>query len=252
MDIISTGNSNIDDMNITLSFNELLIKAAFHNYYELVKEMVEDKEFDSAILTDIGLLSVPFPLHYITMCFETAMKDDSFRDETMPFVREQRENINKLLELWKDKFNLDTVSPIDYKKYEEYFYCLADSEDFEDVFLYPIEKFKATGCRDIDLELYEAVDKFQFSKVEKLLKKGANPDADLFAEGDDEPCNCIDRISSECSYLCTCQIFSIIEKPHGNWYINLALNDSEIGDLIGWAAHEKMYRLLSKYQRNVN
>ena len=50
-----------------------------------------------------------------------------------------------------------------------------------------------------------------------------------------------------CDYICVDKIFPIHEEPHGAWYINYALTEREIGDLIGWAAHEDMYKLLEQY-----
>lgn len=251
MDILTSRDPVPKNPQITLTFNEILIKVTFHNCYEVVKELVESKDFDRNILDDIGLLNVPFPLYYITMCYKRVMWNE-FIEETMPFVREQRKNIDLLLSLWKNKFGVDTEATIDYKKYEEYFYCLEDEESFDDVFWYPIESYLENGCRKIDLELYEAVSKFQFSKVKELLEKGANPDVNLISlnEDKDDPYNCLERIGGECSYLCTCQIFPIIKDYHGAWFINLPVYDSEIGDLIGWAAHEDMYNLLLDYSKS--
>ena len=251
MDFLSSGDNTSEMPQITVTFNELLIKATFHNNYELVCELLEWDEFDESIIRDIGLLNVSFPLYYITMCYKRTMWGE-FRADIMPFIEKQRINIDKLLQLWKERFGADVDEIIDYKKYEDYFYCLSDDETDRDVLLDPREKYTENGCRDIDIELFIAVDKFQFSKVKELLERGANPDANLVPIDDkdkdfQDPWNCLDRIGAECSYLCTCQIFSHINKPHGAWYINYALTEREIGDLIGWAAHEDMYKLLEQY-----
>lgn len=157
----------------------------------------------------------------------------------MPFVESQRENIDLLLQFWHERFNVDTDEIIDYKKYEEYFFCFSDDETAEDVFLDPIQKFLDNGCLKIDLDLFEAVEKFQFDKVRNLLLQGANPNANLLPIDDknsDDYFNCLDRIGTECGYLCTCQIFPIIKNDV--WCSNYALDAQNIGDLIGWATHE--------------
>lgn len=253
MDILSCDDKLPYNPQITLTFNELLIKGTFHNNFELVSELIEWDEFDESIIHDIGLLDVPFPLYYITMCYKRTMWDD-FIEETMPFVEKQRIDIDKLLHLWKERFGANVDEVINYKKYEAYFYCLSDDETDRDVLLNPRSKYTENGCREIDIDLFIAVDKFQFSKVKELLEMGANPDANLISIDDkdkefQDPLNCLDRIGRECSYLCTCQIFSHIKKPHGAWYINYALTEREIGDLIGWAAHEDMYHLLEQYDK---
>ena len=250
MDILSTEKRIPENPQINLTFNEILIKATFHNCYEVVKKLVESEEFDKSILEDIGLMNIPFPLYYITMCYKKVMWT-GFREEVLPFVKEQQKSIDLLLDLWKNQFGVDTEATIDYKKYEDYFYCLSDDETIEEVFMDPIELFLENGCRKIDLDLFEAVDKFQFSKVKELLQKGANLNANLAPINDnqDDYFNCLDRIGGECSYLCTCQIFPLIKEPHGAWYINYPIGDQEIGDLVGWAAHEEMYNLL---ENNLN
>lgn len=253
MDILTSKDKGEGVPQIRLSFNELLIKATYHNNFELVQRLINQEEFDKSIINDIGLLNKPFPLYYITMCYKKAMWGE-FRDEIMPFIEEQRKNIDKLMVLWEDTFCIDPDSHIDYKMYEEYFYCISDEETDEGVFLDPRKKFTDNGCLNIDLDLFVAVDKFQFAKVKELLEKGANPNANLVSIDDIgkdyvDPRNCIDRIGFECSYLCSHKVFPIIKNAHGTWYVNYAMTDREIGNLIGWAAHEEMYNLLNQYYK---
>ena len=253
MDFLTYDKAIPENPQITLTFNEILIKATFHNCYEIVLKLVESKDFDKSIIEDIGILNVPFPLYYITMCYKKVMWTE-FRQEVMPFVKQQQQNIDQLLNLWKNRFGVDIDAKIDYKKYEDYFYCLSDDDTDMDVFLDPIQLFLDNGCRQIDLDLFDAVDKFQFSRVKELLEKGADPDANLIPINcnDDDPFNCLDRIGGECSYLCTCQIFPLIKDTHGAWYITYPIGDREIGDLVGWAAHEEMYNLLENYNNDKN
>ena len=172
MDFLSSGDNTSEMPQITLTFKELLIKATFHNNYELVCELLEWDEFDESIIRDIGLLNVSFPLYYITMCYKRTMWGE-FRADIMPFVGKQRKNIDKLLQLWRKRFGVDVNETIDYKKYEAYFYCLSDDETDRDVLLNPRCKYTENGCRNIDIDLFIAVDKFQFSKVKELLETNA-------------------------------------------------------------------------------
>lgn len=40
--------------------------------------------------------------------------------------------------------------------------------------------------------------------------------------------------------------FPMLKKKLGAWYINYAITDKDLGDLLGWAAHEDMYKLLNE------
>ena len=59
----------------------------------------------------------------------------------------------------------------------------------------------------------------------------------------------MDDIGSECSYLCTCEALPNIKDRYGKWYYNIPIRNTDIGDLLGWAAHEDMYRLLEQYEK---
>lgn len=248
MDVFSYDNIP-NDMRITLSFQEILIKATYHNNYELVKKLICMDEFDKSMLEDIGLLSKPFPLYFITMCYKRVMWSD-FRKDTMPFVESQRTGINKLQTLWQEEFGINTHRQIDYKQYEEYFFCAKDSDTLEDVLGYPVSEFLDNGCRDIDLKLYEAVGKLHFKEAKTLLENGANPNAKLrpITRRDDiDYLNCGDRIGNERLYLCSCEVFPLIGRRHGLWYLNCPLTNKDIGDLVGWAAHDEMWSILKPY-----
>ena len=233
-----------------MTYKERLIKAVFHNQYDLVKDLLTSDDFDKKILDDTGIFEyAPFPLYYITMCYKQFMWND-YIEEVMPMILRHRKNIDALLELWKNEYGIDVTQKIDYKKYERDFFCTEDSETTDDVLWNPIEKFLKAGFRRIDIELYEAVEKFQFDKVDKLLKQGANPDVDLLPIDDmdsHDPFNCIERIGGERSYLCTCEVLFQLKIVNEQWYQDWPITSKEIGDLIGLAAHEDMYKLLIQY-----
>jgi len=233
------------------SIKQQLINATFMNDYDLVVKLLDSQQYDESVINNIGIFSIPFPLFYVTMCYKRTMWTD-FNNDVMPFIIEQRKNIDLLLNMWRDRFGANVDAAIDYKKYGEFFFCDDDSYTLEDIFCgITIDKYLENGCRQIDLELYASVSKFNFANVRELLELGANPDADLIPVDRDDICNCLDRIETECSYLCTCQIFPLImtetEKVLDN-HTNVKFQD--ICDLIGWAAHEDMCALLKEYIHN--
>jgi len=233
-----------------MTYKEKLIKAVFHNQYDLVKDLLRSDEFDKKILDDISIFEyAPFPLYFITMCYKHFMWND-YAEEIMPMILRHRKNIDALLELWKNEYGIDVTQKIDYKKYERDFFCTEDSETTDDVLWDPVEKFLKAGYRRIDIKLYEAVEKFHFDEVEKLLMQGAKPDVDLLPIDDlesNDPWNCLDRIGNECSYLCTCEVLFQLKIVNEHWYQDCPITSKEIGDLIGLSAHEDMYKLLIQY-----
>lgn len=245
---ILNSNGKVDGL-LSVDCNELLIKATYLNDYNLVCKLIELDVFDNKIIHDIDILIEPFPLYYITMCYKRVMWLD-YREEIMPFIKKQRCEIDKLLKLWKEKFGVDVDNVIDYQKYKDYFFSAYDDDTDEDILDAPRDKFKDNGCRDIDMDLYVAVERFQFSKVKELLEMGANPDADLLSIDDKdkdyvEPCNCFGRIADECCYLAT-TLLRDFKISNEDWYMKYSVEDEDIMMLIGWAAHEDMYLLLEQ------
>ena len=81
-----------------------------------------------------------------------------------------------------------------------------------------------------------------------MLEKGANPDANLVFDGNDKDdyLNCLERIGNEIFFLCSCEVFPMLEERKDERFVNYEINeDNAIGNLFGWAAHEEMYSLRS-------
>lgn len=232
----------------SLSVDDILIKATFHNDYSLIKYLIDKGEFNQGLMRDAGLFDIPFPLYYITICNQIIFSL-SYDRSIMPLVKENRDNIDLILGLWRDKFGVDTSERIDFRKYGDFFYCHYADESLDDVLFAPADKYIENGCRLIDLQLYEAVVKFDFEKVKELLDGGANPDAELLPVGEkdeSEACNCMCRIGNECAYL-SCEIFPFFKKEFDLWYVNHRISDRDLGQLVGWAANEVMYKTLESY-----
>ena len=135
-------------------------------------------------------------------------------------------------------------TPVEYQLYHDDFYCDYPDETIEDqLMVKSIQELLDVGVRRIDIDLYCAGAKFNYSEVKRLLKEGANPAAwlpDPFPSG----FQLDDRIGAECSFLDT-QIahFLYSKKTKAPLYRGF------MGDLVGWAAHETMYDLIEKYRQ---
>ena len=100
------------------------------------------------------------------------------------------------------------------------------------------------GFREIDLRLYNRVECFDFIESKNLLEKGAKFNIQFHEDGDSDT---FSRISAECSFLATCQIipeFQIFKEKGYNQNFEIS---RMFGELLGLAAHEEMYDLLSEY-----
>lgn len=227
------------------NLNQQLLNAVYYNDLERLKKLIDENPEAKAYINDCQVFDdQPLPLYYITYCWSRTLSLN-FIEEIMPFIKEMRKKVDAMLEYWTEQFGIAPFEIIDYQRYHQHFFCEAPGSTFEDISLDPAESFTTAGCRMEDLELYAAVCQFRFDETLKLLKEGADPNADLrsakdIEEGRDDPYNCMNRIADECSYLCTCEVIpTLMKKQH--------IGKIEIGDLIGWAAHEDMLKLLEEY-----
>ena len=130
----------------------------------------------------------------------------------------------------------DITHEIDYRQYTDDFYAASSCETDEDILCVTMQEAIDGGMTPLDVDLYCAVERFEYAKVLLLLKKGANPYAPL------EYSTAEERIWAECAHLDT-EVVRI-------WRSYFEANDiqkidiRQISDLIGWAAHEKMYDIL--------
>ncbi len=216
------------------------INAVFYANPEKLQQYIDEGNFPKELLSDIGPLSRPFPIWRIPQCWEEAMGDDASIYEEEKVVADFMARNKKMKELFQNTFGVE-YTPIDYQSYsEDYYSCDPDETDEEIIDPETPESLAKFGTTPLDIELYCATVRFEYQKVIELLKKGANPRAATSADEWDE--GAYERIGAECSYLCTCRL-SYAWNPKGH----TPVGSDEIRDLIGWAAHEKMYRCLKEY-----
>ena len=84
------------------------------------------------------------------------MLSSGFRDDLIPFVNAHLRNVELLLDLWKNRFCVNTYIRMDYNRYKYYYYCDSDEDTIEDIKCEPASKFLDNGCRQIDIDLFFA------------------------------------------------------------------------------------------------
>ncbi len=225
-----------------------LLKAVASNDVDEVRILIKKDECRT-ILDDIALFSRPFPLHYITLCYVAIWRDaDEWKDEE--WANAVKTSTNKMVEFWEEYYgvDIDYFPHIEYCTYRDDFYCAWEDETDDDILMAPKSKFMELGAREIDLDLYCAVSRFQFGKVRELLMQGANPEAEIFDELNDnlvpfDSYSAIDRIDGEVSFLC-CETMDFMRQlfnKQAHWFMGEKL----FQDILGLAAHSDMYRLLT-------
>ena len=125
----------------------------------------------------------------------------------MPIILCLRKGCAKLMAYWKTKFNYPVEQELDYTSYTNLFFAASPDETDDEVLLSSLLELLNEGYGQVDIDLYCAAERIQYGEVERLLKLGADPEVDI------DDCKAMSRI------LC---------------------------DLIGCAAHEKMYDLLTR------
>lgn len=190
-------NKELDKLFLAVYFNDINKVAEFKNqkpeiYAKKNKYLIEG--------------NIAFDLINLTLLNYKIWFDNDWRDEIMPFIKENRQKTTQMLDFWRvegEKAILDRK--IEYNQYFEYFYCddPNDPESNEEVILDHISYFLEKGFREIDLRLYNRVECFDFIESKNLLEKGAKSNIHFYEDGDSDA---FSRISGECSFLATCQV----------------------------------------------
>lgn len=222
-------------------YEQKAIKAVFYAHPDRLQRIIDEGHFRVDLLEDINLLSNPFPIWRITQCWEEALGDDATTYMEEKAVADFMARNQKVKAIFQRNFGIEYM-PINYQTYWEDYYS-RDPEELDTNIISPdkVKVLSKLGTTQLDVELYCAVVKFDLPRIKELLVKGANPWATMDKDDrwDDGAWG---RIDSECAFLCTCRLayaWNAVEEP--------PLDDSEIKDLIGWAAHERVYRCLERY-----
>lgn len=224
------------------NYYQKAINAVFYANPVKLQQLIDEGHFIPRLLEDTGLASKPFPIWRITQCWLEAFggKPTGYIEEVQATVTDFYARCLKIKGIFESVFNVE-FTPINYQDYWQDFYCEDPSSSEDDCLDYESpEELAKYGTTQLDIDLYCAAVKFDFPQVIDLLKKGANPHAPTCDDKYDR--GACERIGMECSYLDTCRLsYAWSPKVHDS------IGDDEIGDLIGWAAHESMYRCIHRY-----
>lgn len=225
-----------------MTVNQKFIYAVFNFDVETFKLMLQTETFDEYLLTDIKFSEdIPCPIYWITQCWEIILEHpEEWIAECRETVAKNKRRNLEIKKIFDEHFGVE-FKPIDFYNTDFPFFREYRDATFEDVFWYEGNRddLIAKGYRAIDLDLFVAVNKFDYNEVERLLKLGADPTAELPEES-----SCFERIGAECSFL-TVGLQEIAAGKEQRY--TLGEDNWNLINLVGLAAHENMYSLLSKY-----
>lgn len=224
-----------------MTTKEKYINAVFNFDAETFEHLLDSEPFDESLLADIGFaMAVPCPIQWFTQCWEIIFEHpEEWKEEYRDIIESNKRKNLEIKSIFEKRFNVK-FEPIDFYNTDFWFFRNERDDTFEDVFDESRDSMISKGYRDIDLDLYVAVNKFDYKEVERLLNEGANPVCEFEEEGS----YCMDRIGCECSHLEMELGYIII---HNNPCFPMEKTSNDIIYLMGLAAHETMYKLLSRY-----
>lgn len=191
--------------------------------------------------------NITFDLKNLTLLNYKIWSDNDWKHDIMPFIKENRQQTKQMIEFWKAEGEKPLLNnKIEYNQYFDYFYCNDpnDPESNEEIIIDHISYFLEKGFRETDLRLYNRVECFDFIETKKLLEKGGKSNIHFYEDGDSDA---FSRIALTCSSLATCQVipeFEIFKEKGYNQNFDIT---RMFGELLGLAAHQEMYDLLSEY-----
>ncbi len=245
----NTENEKLGKLFLAIYFNDIEEVIEFKNqkadlYAKKHNFFIEENRYAK----NENFQGITFDLTNLTLLNYKIWFTDGWRKERMPFINEKRQQTNNMVDFWKSEGEDVLNRKIEYNKYFEYFYSNDPNnpESDKEIIADPTSYFLEKGFREIDLRLYNRAECFDFVETENLLEKGANPNVHFY---EDEDSSIFDRINTERSYLTTCEVtsgFDFFKRQGYQQYFHIP---SMFGDLLGLAAHEEMYALLSKYDK---
>ena len=217
------------------------VSAVFNIDVDEVKRLLASSDVDKTLIDNVCSKEFHFcPINWITQLWEVILASpDSWREDCRErIIKKQKDNL-EIKRVLKEKLDIIYTS-ISLNNNDLWIYRWFADDSFEEFFDCTKEDMINKGHKAIDLDLYYAVNQYNFKEAERLLKLGANPIYKTPEEGS----WCLDLVGGRCSLYCM-EIGHILledQKQSGRDYRDLAY-------LLAWGLNEMMYELLSKYNK---
>lgn len=235
--------------NCSVELRQKYINAVLNIDVEGLENLLETEPFERDLL-DRLFPSCPkgCSILWLIQCWEIILSFE-WEGEYGDIVKRRREQNAKIKQIFIDKLQANFI-PVNFQISPFEFYRSDLDETVEDILWMTREELNEQGIRNLDIDLYCAACKFDFKEVTKLLKAGANPNTpvNIFGiDGDELGKDLFERIGVECDFLEFSELNELIraEKYISSDYYRY------LTDLVGLAAHKKMYSLLHEYDKDL-
>lgn len=220
------------------------VEVVFNIDTEKFFQLVDEGRFTDDLLVDTFIFDErPFPLHYITICWDVILsKYEEWKEEYRDVLRKRKGENDKMKEFFISKCGLD-MKRVPFAEFcDEIPYCNCPDDTVEDIFGETKEALVEKGYRSVDVDLYCSTLKLDFAEVERLLKAGADSKKVIAAADDCAP----DHIEERLGWRCADLEIDLEKCIFGEDCDSRNYRES-ISDLISLAAIETMLSLFSKH-----
>lgn len=176
----------IKNNNEHLTFEEELLVAIYYNNVEKLKWLMGMDYFKPFMVIDpIDFGEVSVPLYWLTICYHYMLRYDEFK--------EARLAVDEILSIWQERFNLDIQELIDLKGcyHKDCIPLIYKENEHWWMGHFELGDFVHSGLREVDYNLYKAIDSYNIEQVVFYLNQGGAPDAKII----DHDGNCRSAIS---------------------------------------------------------
>lgn len=217
------------------------VSAVFNIDVDEVKRLLASSDVDKTLIDNVCSKEFHFcPINWITQLWEVILASpNSWREDCRDrIIKKQKDNL-EIKRVLKEKLDIIYTS-ISLNNNDLWIYRWFADDSFEEFFDCTKEDMINKGHKAIDLDLYYAVNQYNFKEAERLLELGANPNHKIPEEGS----WCLDLVGGRCSLYCM-EISHILLEDQ-----NQSSRDyRDLAYLLAWGVNEKMYKLLSKYSK---
>jgi len=228
-----------------MTSREKYIEAVYNFDLDIFKSLLEVESFDESLLTDIGLIEgSKCPIYWLSQCWNIVLEHEEDWDSlvTRKIVENRRKN-QEIMEIFKNRFGV-TLSPVVFTNFGFLRDRFLEKENasFEDIFGESRDSLLGKDFKDIDIDLYLAVSRFDIDETKKLLVSGANPKVRFPFNG-----SAWGGAMGESDWL----RLEIEDYMYDGFHKDPFYGDAcWTHNLITHAAYERMSRLLKEYDAN--
>lgn len=224
-----------------------LLSCIMQNKADQAIAILESGDYDKDILKDVGAFINPLPLYQLTVCQAILLGDDDWDKNVVPTVERNRQECDKLLKYWADKFHYPVGDEINFMSYEDEFE--RSSTPLEEVFGRTLDELESLGYNRDEVLLCYGVLTHDSIILKEQLRKKTNPDvyipvktvANLGAKGEDAWNHAIYSCETHISHIFDDLSFIMFWEPNDDL---IYVHPEYISSLVEAAAYTRLLKEL--------